>query len=234
MFHRILLEFSRFSHQLPAVTRNYTLLLLCLIFFLNRPMITQILDSASRWTNSKIISLHIFTCAVFVVAVFNSINFKKKERERDFPGGLVAKTQRSRGRGPGFASWSGNENLHAPVKSSHTSNKNSHATTKTQHGQINIKRVCTHTVTPRKALINILRKNKYPWFPYIHVLATNASLSHLGRWYIFSQTDKHSNICCSWQLQVRFLTDHWFYVLIWEDADTEIPCFKYTFLYISI
>ena len=41
----------------------------------------------------------------------------------DFPGGPVAKTPRSQGRGPGFSRWSGNQIPHAATKSLHVATK---------------------------------------------------------------------------------------------------------------
>ena len=48
-----------------------------------------------------------------------SIRLQQESTFRDFPGGPVAKTLCSRGRGPGFNPWSGNQIPHAAAKSSH-------------------------------------------------------------------------------------------------------------------
>ena len=59
-----------------------------------------------------------------------TISFKRNDflsslrrAERDFPGGLMAKTLPSHCRGPGFHPWSGNWILHATTESLHAATK---------------------------------------------------------------------------------------------------------------
>ena len=58
-----------------------------------------------------------------------SIRLQQESTFRDFPGGPAAKTLYSRGRGPGFNPWSGNQIPHAATKTSY-------AAAKTRHKQI--------------------------------------------------------------------------------------------------
>ena len=181
------------------------------------------------------LSPYLYLCCFLLSLLFLIVLIKKKKRERETS--LVGQWLRlstPNAGGPGLLPGQGTRTVHAAVKSSHASTRSSHATTKTQDSQIKIKHACARTHTQRKPLINILRKNKYCWFPYIQCAHNKWLTITFGKMVYILPNRQHSNICCSWQLQVRFLTEHWFYVLAWEDADTEIPCFKYTFLYISI
>ena len=90
--------------------------------------------STKRWGMWNLIPYQRSNLVPVLVPVLNSFLYPcllpsdfvashSKRQIWDFPGGSVAKTQRSQCRGPGFDLWSGNQIPHAPAKEPTCHNK---------------------------------------------------------------------------------------------------------------